>query len=531
MAGTNSAVIYCRVSSVDQEKNCSLATQEASCRRYATAKGWTVVAVESEQHSGAALVDREGLQRALSMIEVGEADVLLAHASDRLSREQLHIGVILDRVLRASASLQFATEDFENSPVGKFLLSARTFAAELELAKIGERTQRGRRARVAAGKPLAGPKAPFGYHWLDPERKRGNKTRLVADPDTAPIVRLVFDLALAGLPLRRISDELAANGIPAPSGAARWQPSSIREILLRPAYSGSLVTYAIKHERQPGGGYVRRRATEEERVVLPSVAEPIVSPEEQFAVIARLEQNKAHSTRRNLHPEAALLRAGYIVCGHCGWALSVSNATPASRSLSPQYRCTAQRQHGPACPRPSISASIIDGVVWQKVCDVLRDPAIIAAEVAKQRDGGGLERHLTALEATLERIVKKQRNLATLAGSVDDPEAAAPLVAELKVLSASKQAGERERDELERRIANQAAESAKMQSLADWCGRVNANLDTLTYEERRMALTWLGVEVRTYRLGTSDASGTPYPRWELTMRPNPDMATVYDSTH
>ena len=319
--------------------------------------------MESEQHSGAALVDRDGLQRVLSMIEAGEADVLLAHASDRLSREQLHIGVILDRVLRAGASLQFATEDFENSPVGKCLLSARTFAAELELAKIGERTQRGRRARVAAGKPLAGRKPPFGYRWLDPEKKKGGKTRLVINPDEAPAVRLVFDLALQGLPLRRISDALAARGIPSPAGAPRWQPSSIRDVLLRPVNSGSLVTHATKRERLPNGGYRQRPATAEERVVLPEVAEPIVTPEKQAAVTRRLELNKLNSTRRNMYPEAALLRGGHLVCGHCGWTLSVSNATPASRSLSPQYRCTAQRQHGPSCPRPSISASVIDDAV------------------------------------------------------------------------------------------------------------------------------------------------------------------------
>jgi site-specific DNA recombinase len=139
-------VTYGRVSSHEQQENYSLPTQQERCRAHAEAKGWTVVAVESEQHSGADLHGREGLQRALALIENGGADILLAFATDRLSREQLHIGVILDRVLRVGASLQFVTEDFENSPTGKFLLSARTFAAELELAKIGERTQRGRRA-------------------------------------------------------------------------------------------------------------------------------------------------------------------------------------------------------------------------------------------------------------------------------------------------------------------------------------------------------------------------------------------------
>src|SRR5829696_7842786 len=89
------AAIYCRVSSAGQRENYSLGSQEDLCRRYAASQCWTVVHVESEQHSGADLHDREGLQRALTLIEDGGADILLALATDRLSREQLHIGVIL----------------------------------------------------------------------------------------------------------------------------------------------------------------------------------------------------------------------------------------------------------------------------------------------------------------------------------------------------------------------------------------------------------------------------------------------------
>ncbi len=128
-----------------------------------------------------------------------------------------------------------------------------------------------------------------GLQWADEA-----KTRLIHNPETAPVVRCIFDLALAGLPLRRISDRLAQQVIAAPSGAARWQPSSLREILLRPTYAGSLVALAGTAER----------------VVLRGVADPIVTEEEFAAVGGQLARNKAHSTRHNPHPERSLLRAG-----------------------------------------------------------------------------------------------------------------------------------------------------------------------------------------------------------------------------
>ncbi len=345
MSEINRVHIYCRVSSAGQEDNTSLDTQEAACRTWASGRDLAVASVAREVWSGA---DRHRPQLDAVLDRLSAGETLLCYALDRLSRSQIDTAILVDRVESVGASLALVTEDFEKSATGTFLRGAKAFAAELEREKIAERTQRGRRARVASGKPLAGPKAPYGYQWAD-----DTKATLIHDPETAPTVRLIFDLALAGVSLRQISDRLAAQGIPASSGAARWQPSSLREILLRPTYAGMVVAYAAT----------------EQPVLLPDVAEPMVTAAEFAAAGSRLEANKRLSTRRNAHPEWSLLRAGYIVCGHCGWALSVTN--PGSRSLSPQYRCTAQRQHGPACPRPTITASMVDPEVWRHVAGVL----------------------------------------------------------------------------------------------------------------------------------------------------------------
>jgi site-specific DNA recombinase len=515
------AHIYCRVSSAGQEDNRSLATQEAACRAWAAERGLTVASVAREVWSGA---DRHRPELDALLDRLLPSDIVLAYALDRLSRSQVDTAIIIDKIEGAGASLALVTEDFERSATGTFLRNAKAFVVELEREKIGERTQRGRRARVASGTPIVGPKAPFGYHWGD-----AAKSRLVHDPETVDAVRLVFDMALAGLSLRRISDLLAEKGIASPSGGALWQPSSIREILLRDTYAGSVTTYRTRHERGVSGVSVRRPATAEETVLLAGVAEPIVTREELAAVAARLEHNKARSTRRNKHPQLSLLRAGYIVCGHCGWTLAVSNATPASRSLSPQYRCVAQRQHGPKCPRPSITASMIDAAVWEQVAAVLRDPSVIAREVARHRQDGGLERDLAAITKQLASVADRQRRTARAISAVDDDEASAPLLAELKSLADRKKVLAVEHDALTQKIKDQDGEDAKVTTLTTWCSRVGANLDTLSYDERRMAIDALGVQVRAYRNGSLDETGNPYPRWEMTMNPiSPEEGIVFN---
>jgi hypothetical protein len=175
---------------------------------------------------------------------------------------------------------------------------------------------------------------------------------------------------------------------------------------------------------------------------------------------------------------------------------------------------------------------MIDGPVWERVADVLRDPAIIMAEVERRRQDGDLDREIEALDRLLASTVDKQARLARRVAAIDDDDAAAPLLVELRSLAATKTTTERRRDELAQRIADRAAENAKVQTLADWCATVNANLDTLTYEERRMALTWLGVEVQVYRTDARDEDGDPLPRWAMTLAPlMPERDIVYGSTY
>ena len=59
-------------------------------------------------------------------------DVVLSYAVDRLSRNQIHIAVLLDDIEKVGATLEFVTEDFENTPVGRLILNVRAFAGEVE---------------------------------------------------------------------------------------------------------------------------------------------------------------------------------------------------------------------------------------------------------------------------------------------------------------------------------------------------------------------------------------------------------------
>jgi site-specific DNA recombinase len=86
------AIVYSRVSTDPQERHgTSLETKERACLTWAEAEGWTDVEQIRDSASGFSL-DRPGLNKACLLIRTGQADVLLAYAVDRPSRNQSHWG-------------------------------------------------------------------------------------------------------------------------------------------------------------------------------------------------------------------------------------------------------------------------------------------------------------------------------------------------------------------------------------------------------------------------------------------------------
>jgi hypothetical protein len=86
-----------------------------------------------------------------------------------------------------------------------------------------------------------------------------------------------------------------------------------------------------------------------------------------------------------------------------------------------------------------------------------------------------------------------------------------PLLADLELLAQERRRLEAERAVVLAQRAGWEQAEARLDDLQDWCRRMALNLETLTYDERRAALTTLGVEVLGYRADHT-------PRYEITAR-------------
>ncbi|ACZ39651.1 recombinase family protein [Sphaerobacter thermophilus] len=498
MGNGRRAAIYARVSSEQQERDgTSLDTQLAACRQYAAAHGYEVVAEYREVFTGVNLWDRRELTALREAMRRKEFDVVIAYAIDRLSRDPVHLGVILSEADHHGAAVEFVTEPLDNSPEGQLIRFVRGYAAKVEHEKFRERAMRGRRARAETGKLIHGPRPLYGYQWAD-----ADKTRLVVNPETAPIVQRIFREAAEGRPLRAIARGLTDDGIPTPTGKPTWSMTTVSKILKHPHYTGDARAWTW----QSRNGYVRNH---EAGLPLPEGTVPPLVDRATFELVQeQFARNQARAARNNRNPEAALLRGGYVRCGYCGRAMHVHK-----NSGKPAYRCNGREYRRGSCPMPVIAAHVLDAAVWERVEAILTRPEIVAEELARLQTDDPTAADLAAVDRLLQQVDRQRANLTQAIGLTDDPDAVAALMAELERVAARRRQLEAEREGiLHRREAWEAAR-ANLADLMSWCERVAERLGELTYEQRRLALDALGISVQVYR-----ASDPDYPRYVITAK-------------
>jgi site-specific DNA recombinase len=509
------AAVYPRVSTGPQEQDgTSLATQEERCRQYAAARGYAVaeVHVYREVHTGAELWRRPQLTRLREAIRRREIDVLVVFATDRLSRDPVHLGVILSEASHAGVAVEFVTEPLDNSPEGQLIRFIRGYAAKVELEMIRERSLRGKQARTRAGKLLPGNRARYGYRW------NAERTAYLEHPETAPVVKRMFALFQEGWTLRAIAQRLSDEGVRTATGGAFWRHHTVRTMLADPIYTGAASAWRWKSVRSAKTGRTRTELRPSEGVPLPEGTVPCLVDRESFdAVQARLHLNRERAVRNSRHPELALLRGGFIRCGHCGRRLYARFRRDLGNAGGMQYQCTNGIEPGGTC-RHGIVAAGVDGAVWRKVEAVLSDPEMVAAGLQRMIDADPTQDDLAAVDCATRELREQQRQMIEDLAYVRGPAAAA-VGEKIAVLGMQLECLGADRAALEgrRRAWQEALE--RVGGLDVWCRTVAANVDALTYDEKRLALDALGVQVRLYRSGHD-------PRYEVSASISLDVRCV-----
>ena len=418
---------------------------------------------------------------------------VFVHDLDRLSRKLAHQLLLSEEFEQAGVALRIVTmPDGAKTPEAQLLSNVRGIIAEYERAKILERTARGRRGRAQAGHVPYGRRT-FGYVYV----KHADKgAHYEVHPDEAALVQRIFRLYVeGGRSLKDLAALLTTEGIPTPKDQMRtlparvWHPSSISAMLRNTTYIGTM--HDGKRQRLPGKSNPDKKTREE---WIPIAVPPIIDEALFEATQAQLARNKIQAKRNRKYEY--LFTSGRLRCGQCGCAM-YGTANPARYR---DYRCTRPPFQDVVAPhsRRHVQATAIEPVVWEAVERVLNNPALIAAELERRRDGtsaqqADLDRERQHYARQLAQCEKElQRWYAAYEKEVIDLDDFKARKAEVDARRASAEQ-ELARVDDQRHLIEQA--ELETASLMEYCARVWAELQQFALDEKRQALEALNITV------------------------------------
>ena len=179
----NRVILYCRVSTTEQsEHGISLSAQQAKLERYCALYDLEPVAVIVDGGHSAKSLRRPGIQRALAMLDSGEADGICVTKLDRLTRNIGNWQHLIDRYFSEKRGLALhSIEDRldSSSAMGRLIINVTLSVSQWERETCGERTKAALQHKVLQGEKVGECRSDMPAMAKDLCRSPQSKRRFV----------------------------------------------------------------------------------------------------------------------------------------------------------------------------------------------------------------------------------------------------------------------------------------------------------------------------------------------------------------
>ena len=263
--------LYARLSMDDGNvgESMSIGSQKAILKRKAEEMGIHSYKFYMDDGYSGTNFNRPSFQQMIADIEAGHVDCVITKDLSRLGRNYLESGAYIEVFFPNHHVRYIAINDgVDSANNGEMDITPfKNILNEFYSRDISKKVKSGKYIRACQGK-FMGVHAPFGY-----KKDPADKNHLIADEETAPTVRYIFQLALKGYGKNKIGKVLYQEKIPKPAyykqeyfgkfliaddDAYNWKQETILRILRNPLYKGDFWVQRNdkKHFKQQTRGYI-----------------------------------------------------------------------------------------------------------------------------------------------------------------------------------------------------------------------------------------------------------------------------------
>ena len=325
---------------------------------------------------------RPEFNRMMEAVQAEIVDCIIVKDLSRLGRNYIETSQFIEKIC-PFYNLRFiaVNDSYDTATVtseGQLSASLQNIVNDYYAKDISRKVTSALQAKMERGDYI-GNYAPHGYR-KDPE----NKNHLLIDPETAPVIRQIFEMRAEGISYMGICKKLNDAGIPSPGQhklnqgietnnnkkkrTVLWNKHKITEILKDIVYIGHLAQK--KGSQCLYGGIPYHITSEDEWIVVKNTHEPLIS-EELFERVqqinsAALERQKANTGKYDHLPKEKNIYGKKFTCADCGSIMKLHRSISTKKDkVYFTFKCPTYAEHGSrACSDIKMRKSDLDEAVF-----------------------------------------------------------------------------------------------------------------------------------------------------------------------
>ena len=306
---------------------------------------------------------RPEFNRMMEAVQSGVIDCIVVKDLSRLGRNYIETSQFIEKICPFYGLRFIAVNDgFDTATVtdtAQMSMALSNIVNDYYAKDISRKVTSALQTKMERGDYI-GNYAPHGY-CKDPE----NKNHLVIDPETAPVIRQIFQWRAEGVSYMGINRRLNEAGIPSPGQyrlehgietnnnrkgrSVLWNKHMVTEILKNIVYIGHLAQK--KGSQCLYAGIPYHITGEDEWIVVEHTHEPIIS-KELFEAVQKINRESAERSRANSGKYAYLPREKNIfgkklTCAECGAVMKLHRSFSTKRDKAYfTFKCPTYAEHG-----------------------------------------------------------------------------------------------------------------------------------------------------------------------------------------
>jgi site-specific DNA recombinase len=318
--------LYCRLSLEDggNAESMSISNQKLMLAEYAERNGMFQHEYYVDDGYTGRNFNRPAFQRMIADIEAGKVGCVITKDLSRLGRNYIEAGSYIEiffpkhnvRYIAITDGVDSLTrQEMDITPFKNILNDM--YSRDISKKVLAGRMTRSRQGKFCGGQP------PLGL-MRDPD----DNGHLIIDPETAPIIRRIYDLALDGMGCMKIAKQLMEEKVPISRikhgtdcdvNYYSWGGSRISHILRNPFYKGAHLVCRT-HQKGIRSGTVDFIPREEWEII-DNCHEAIITPQE-WERVQEIIDRRPPIMEGNSCPFYNLFH-GLVYCATCGKSMQV----------------------------------------------------------------------------------------------------------------------------------------------------------------------------------------------------------------